>query len=557
MGDVLMAETLETVETVETAEADFVALLDAAEHLLGQIARRTMAPGFVDQLPRVSAAGPAHDGEWGLYAAGAEERLVPAEEVADGSLPHVHLRVERLSRTLTAAQTALVGHAVAAYDQESTRAQTLGIPAGKSAFRSGRDYLRSHLQVPLRDVTAHAKRAENILPRRSFDHAEVLPPPWPVLAEAVADFSVSATAADHVADALTKAQLWGQRSEVSSDRVNELLRLGEAMLTESAATLDPDAVRRVAARWLVHVEADINPDGDEPTEAELRARQGMIYQGRRGRLHRWVIHAADDQHETLMTVASAATHAFTTGQEKDAVGTEDRRPVLPLFSDRSRDQRQLDGLISALAGALSLAEDTGLPSVAGARPHILVTVDLQTLLRMARTGGEAQQDLLLQSLGPPEARGAGTEPEREDPGTQRISEAAFTGPINPSTIRRWMCDGAVIPVVLGGKGQILDYGVERRSFPLAMRRAITARDGGCAAPGCSIPAPWCEVHHIQHWEHGGPTSTDNGVLLCSHHHHAVHAGAWQVQTRGGRPWFVPAAYLDPDRVPRRNLYWRS
>lgn len=89
-----------------------------------------------------------------------------------------------------------------------------------------------------------------------------------------------------------------------------------------------------------------------------------------------------------------------------------------------------------------------------------------------------------------------------------------------------------------------------------LRRAITARDGGCTAPGCSIPAPWCEAHHIQHWEDGGPTSVDNGTLLCSHHHHAVHAGAWGISVWQGIPWFVPARYLDPDRRPRRNLYWR-
>ncbi|WP_425498283.1 HNH endonuclease [Micrococcus terreus] len=26
-----------------------------------------------------------------------------------------------------------------------------------------------------------------------------------------------------------------------------------------------------------------------------------------------------------------------------------------------------------------------------------------------------------------------------------------------------------------------------------------------------MPARWCEVHHIQHWDHGGPTSVDNGA----------------------------------------------
>ena len=112
-------------------------------------------------------------------------------------------------------------------------------------------------------------------------------------------------------------------------------------------------------------------------------------------------------------------------------------------------------------------------------------------------------------------------------------------------------------MVLNGQGRVLDTGREQRPFPLRLRRAVAARDGGCAAPDCSMPAPWCEVHHIQHWDHGGPTSVDNGVLLCYHHHHAVHAGAGSIENRQGVPWFIPAAYLDPARTAQLNVFWRS
>ncbi|MEU3845695.1 HNH endonuclease [Micrococcus terreus] len=89
-------------------------------------------------------------------------------------------------------------------------------------------------------------------------------------------------------------------------------------------------------------------------------------------------------------------------------------------------------------------------------------------------------------------------------------------------------------MVLNGQGRVLDTGREQRPFPLRLRRAVAARDGGCAA-----------------------TSVDNGVLLCSHHHHAVHAGAWSIENRQGVPWFIPAAYLDPARTAQRNVFWRS
>jgi predicted restriction endonuclease len=34
--------------------------------------------------------------------------------------------------------------------------------------------------------------------------------------------------------------------------------------------------------------------------------------------------------------------------------------------------------------------------------------------------------------------------------------------------------------------------------------------------------PWCDAHHFRHWEHGGTTSTTNGLLLCRRHHTFLH-----------------------------------
>ncbi|MGM0931805.1 MAG: HNH endonuclease signature motif containing protein, partial [Actinomycetota bacterium] len=88
-----------------------------------------------------------------------------------------------------------------------------------------------------------------------------------------------------------------------------------------------------------------------------------------------------------------------------------------------------------------------------------------------------------------------------------------------------------------------------------MRLAIIARDGGCAFPGCTAPSPWTEVHHIRWFEKGGPTSTDNGVMLCSHHHHLIHEGAWRIEVINGIAWFFPPPHLDPAQKPLRNHVW--
>ncbi|MFE4663392.1 HNH endonuclease signature motif containing protein, partial [Streptomyces hydrogenans] len=121
--------------------------------------------------------------------------------------------------------------------------------------------------------------------------------------------------------------------------------------------------------------------------------------------------------------------------------------------------------------------------------------------------------------GPGTTLPAGSRSRTGIPGTGSF---IFTGPVNASTVRKIACDADIIPVLLGSEGRILDIGRTTRIFPPHIRKAITARDQGCTFPGCTMPAPWCEAHHITYWSHGGTTSTDNGTLLCSHHHHLIH-----------------------------------
>lgn len=93
----------------------------------------------------------------------------------------------------------------------------------------------------------------------------------------------------------------------------------------------------------------------------------------------------------------------------------------------------------------------------------------------------------------------------------------------PQTVRRMACDAALIPVVLGTKGEILDMGHEKRLFTPAQRRALWHRDEQCTFPGCTTPPQWCDAHHVIAWERGGPTDLANGALLCQRHHTYVHS----------------------------------
>ncbi|TNU73344.1 DUF222 domain-containing protein [Miniimonas arenae] len=120
-----------------------------------------------------------------------------------------------------------------------------------------------------------------------------------------------------------------------------------------------------------------------------------------------------------------------------------------------------------------------------------------------------------------------------------------SGPVSLRSVRRLACDADLVPVVLGTDSRVLDLGRTHRLVPAWMRTALIARDGGCLFPGCTIPATWCDAHHIIPWYLGGTTSTDNAALLCPYHHHLIHTGDWAIVSPrpGARPTITPGPTL--------------
>ncbi len=114
------------------------------------------------------------------------------------------------------------------------------------------------------------------------------------------------------------------------------------------------------------------------------------------------------------------------------------------------------------------------------------------------------------------------------------------------------CDSSAYRIVLNALGEVLDVGRTTQRWTLAIRRAITFRDRGCVFPGCDRKPSWTDIHHCQHWEHGGPTSMNNGALLCRTHHTFTHKDKWSITIDNGRPcvrW--------PDRTPYIITPWQS
>jgi hypothetical protein len=97
--------------------------------------------------------------------------------------------------------------------------------------------------------------------------------------------------------------------------------------------------------------------------------------------------------------------------------------------------------------------------------------------------------------------------------------------VSAETLRRVACDCGLVGV--SHDGEQLNIGRRSRTIPPAIRRVLMLRDRGCAFPGCTH-SRFLHGHHIRHWLHGGETSVDNLVMLCTAHHHLVHEGSWTV-----------------------------
>jgi hypothetical protein len=101
-----------------------------------------------------------------------------------------------------------------------------------------------------------------------------------------------------------------------------------------------------------------------------------------------------------------------------------------------------------------------------------------------------------------------------------------------SQVRRLACEAGLVPMVLGGKSEVLDVGREQRLHTKGQRRGMAVRDGECVTEGCDRPAAWAEAHHPVTWEEGGETSLANGALVCPYHHRLWHNPKWQAIWNG-------------------------
>ena len=293
----------------------------------------------------------------------------------------------------------------------------------------------------------------------------------PATAAAFAAGEIGATHARVITKAMTPARV-AKAAEAGIE-----LAETDRILAELARQTAAHETARGVARWV----AGIDPDGALDDAADVRRRFTMT-SGLDGRVH---------LRGDLDTVGGEYLHTALA-----ALMNGDR----PAGDTRGHAERLADALVALAGGPL---DGASLPDVRGERPHVRITINWQALCA---------------------ERGAVGVP---------CGELSWAGPITPETARRLACDASVVRVITGPDGLPLNVGRAQRTASAAIRRAVEVRDGHCVFVGCDALPEWCDVHHVVHWAFGGPTSCDNGALLCERHHTGCHEGGFAVSRDPG------------------------
>jgi hypothetical protein len=253
----------------------------------------------------------------------------------------------------------------------------------------------------------------------------------------------------------------------------------EELLVQAARDHSIRDLRRVASHWRQLVENERVAAGGEE---EVRRRRYLYASPTQDGMVRVDGELDPETGETVLLALRAVMDADARSGSEDV---------------RTPGQRRADALGEVCRAWLDAADR---PTVAGERPHLTMTMDVEGLLASA--------------------------------------ELDHTGPVGPGLARLLTCDASVTRVVMAGPSEPLDVGRRTPAVSPAMRRAVAVRDRGCRFPGCDRPQAWCDAHHVVHWADGGPTSVANLLLLCRRHHRLTHApDGFRLELEGDRPVF--------------------
>ena len=358
--------------------------------------------------------------------------------------------------------------------------------------------LRGVLRVSPAQARRRVHAAADLGCRRSLT-GQLLPPIFPAVAQAVAQGAIS----DQHAHLITKT-IDELPAAVQADYDTAVEQtLVEQTLVEQALTLDPTQLAHLARG----VADRLDPDGTLNTEADRARRRGLTLTRRADGSAHIEGELTSACTEALLSVLDTAARPAPAADGPTAADDGARDP-------RSPAQRRHDGLLDALLLTLRSGR---LPQAGGVTTTIILTMTLEQVENRAGLVSTGHGSLI-------------------------SMEQALT----------LATDTRLIPVIFTGVKRVAAYGTTHRIFTEGQRLAMIARDQGCTFPGCDTPPAWCQAHHVTDYALGGPTTTDNGTLLCGYHHREHHNLGWTCHMSDSHPTWTPPPWIDPHQTPRHN-----
>ncbi|MEX1078790.1 MAG: DUF222 domain-containing protein [Homoserinimonas sp.] len=282
----------------------------------------------------------------------------------------------------------------------------------------------------------------------------------------------------------------------------ELVASATGVGSDAAVPCPADEIRIQAQVW----KSVLDPDGLEPSEERMMQRRGFSLPRERGGL-------LCGTYALMPEVGGQFIRMFDACQSPRSAPAFLRDEELAeqnLEADPRTPEQLRHDVVAAMVDCFARSGEA--PTIGGAAPTVLVSVRESDLER---------------------GRGAGW------------IDGVDT-PISFRTVKQFICSGGTQTVRFDKAGRIIELGSPQRCFTPAQRKAITLRDGGCLIPGCNIPAAWCEIHHVLPDAEGGPTHTDNGVLLCWFHHRSIEASGWLIRMVAGVPQIKAPPWIEWD-----------
>ncbi|MBF4459596.1 HNH endonuclease signature motif containing protein [Pseudoclavibacter sp. VKM Ac-2867] len=447
-------------------------------------------------------------------------------------IPVVIAELASRRRALDAALVEVAGE-VLRRDEEGSAPDELVRSMG---FSNLAELLQQLLGVPYAEAGSLVRVAETTRAPVSLT-GEHLGPAHPAVATALAAAQITLGQASAIVQGLKPVNGRAERAHLDAAET-ELVDSARGVNPEDLAPATPELLRVQAAQWV----AFLDPDGAEPLAERVARKRGFWMRERSDGTVTGRFVATPEQGELLRKVCETVTSprrkvAF---EEAPPIGNAHAPDAAVASREVAPDEPGNPRAGAAARGAegLDAADvdvshpDERIPDQRTPAQQRMDAVEL-VFARFAeapdapRAGGEAPTVVITTT-------DAGLNGKASRPADVPHLERTGT-PVPPSLVAKTLCDGFVQVALLGSNGEPLRLGRRQRLYSRAQRRALASRDGGCITPGCWKPPGMCEAHHTTPWVEGGLTNVDEGVLLCSFHHHLAHKNQLEVvRDRAGR-----------------------